>query len=79
MTWTVVRPITATRRVLSNHVLSWARFGGAHGGRVPLTFSDGGVHDMSCPLTFFSLGFAFGEVSKLKVMFVTFCVKSFSC
>ena len=28
--------------------------------------------------TFFSLGFVFGEVSKIKVMFVTFCVKSFS-
>jgi len=27
----------------------------------------------------FSLGFVFWEVSKRKVMFVTFCVKSFSC
>jgi len=31
------------------------------------------------PPTFFFLGFVFGEVSKIKVMFVTFCVKSFSC
>jgi len=28
---------------------------------------------------FFSFGFVFGEVSKIKVMFVTFCVKSFPC
>jgi len=43
------------------------------------TFSDG--RDIICyvPPTFFSLGFVFGEVSKTKVMFVTFCVKSFSC
>jgi len=34
---------------------------------------------MSCPPTFFSLRFVFGEVSKIKVTFVTFCVKSFSC
>jgi len=27
---------------------------------------------------FFTLGFAFGQVSKIKVMFVTFCVKNFS-
>jgi len=33
---------------------------------------------MPCPPTFFSLGFVFGELSKTKVMFVTFCVKSFS-
>ena len=32
---------------------------------------------MPCSPTCFSLGFAFGEVSKIKVMFVTFCVKSF--
>ena len=37
--------------------------------------------DIKCHVrpTFFSLGFVFGEVSKIKVMFVTFCVKSFSC
>jgi len=37
--------------------------------------------DIIChvPPTFFSLGFVFGEISKIKVMFVTFCVKSFSC
>jgi len=44
----------------------------------PPTFSDGG-HNMPCPPHIFSLGFVFGEVSKLKVMFVTFCVKSCSC
>jgi len=36
-------------------------------------------HNMPRYPTFFSLGFVFGEVSKIKVMFVTFCVKSFSC
>ena len=35
--------------------------------------------NMPCPPTFFSLGCVFGEVSKIKVMFVTFCVKSFLC
>jgi len=34
-------------------------------------------HNMPCPPTFFSLGFVFGEVSKIKVMFVTFCVEVF--
>jgi len=43
------------------------------------TFSDGGGHNMPYPPTFFSLGFVFGEVAKINVMFVTFCVKSFSC
>jgi len=54
---------------------SWAQFGG---GRVPPLFQTGG-HKMTCPPTFFSLGFVFGEVSKITVMFVTFCVKSRSC
>jgi len=31
------------------------------------------------PPTFFSLGFVYGEVSKIKLMLVTFCVKSFLC
>jgi len=56
----------------------WAQFGGGHGGRVPPTLSDGGDKLSHVPPTFFSLGFVFGEVSKIKVMFVTFCVKSFS-
>jgi len=56
----------------------WAQVGGGHGGRVPPLFQTGG-HNMPCPVTFFRLGFAFGEFSKMKVMFVTFCVKSFSC
>ena len=29
-------------------------------------------YNMPCPPTFFSLGFVFGEVSKIKVTFVTF-------
>jgi len=57
---------------------SWAPFGRGHGGRVLPTFSGGG-YNMLCALTFFSLGFVFGEVSKIKVMFVTFYVKNFSC
>jgi len=52
----------------------WVQFGG---GRVPPTFSDGGDIVCHVPPTFFSLGFVVGEVSKIKVMFVTFCVKSF--
>jgi len=48
-------------------------------GTCPSTFFRRG--DIICyvPPNFFSLGFVFGEVSKIKVMFVTFCVKSFSC
>ena len=45
----------------------------------PPLFQTGGGHNMPCPPTFFSLGFVFGEISKIEVMFVTFCVKSFSC
>jgi len=48
-------------------------------GDVSPHFSRRGGHNMPCPPTFFSLGSVFGEVSKIKVMFVTFCVKSFSC
>ena len=46
---------------------------------MPPTFSD--REDIIChvPPTFLSLGFVFGEVSEIKVMFVTFCVISFSC
>jgi len=32
---------------------------------------------MPLPPTFFSSGCVFGEVSKMKVMFITFCVKVF--
>jgi len=63
---------------LSRHPEPWAQFGGGHGGRVSPPFKTGG-HNMPCPPTFFSLGFVFAEVSKIKVMFVTFCEKSFSC
>jgi len=44
----------------------------------PPTFSDRGDIIYHAP-HFLFLGFVFGEVSKLKVMFVTFCAKSFSC
>jgi len=57
---------------------AWAQFGGGHGRRVPPLFRRGG-HNMPCPHTFFSLVFVFGEVSTIKVTFVTFCVKRFSC
>jgi len=46
-------------------------------GPVPPLFQVGG-YNMPCPPTFFSLGCVFGEVSKIKVMLVTFGVKSFS-
>ena len=36
-------------------------------------------HNMPCRPHIFRLGFVFGEVSKLNVTFITFCVKSFSC
>jgi len=35
-------------------VAPWAQFGGGQEGRVPLTFLDGGGHNMPCPPTFFS-------------------------
>jgi len=57
---------------------TWTQFGGWHGGRGPHFFRLV-VYNMPCPPTFSSLGFVFGEVSKTKLMFVTFCVKSFSC
>jgi len=43
-------------------------------GRVPLTFSG---RDIIChvPPTFFSVGFVFGEVAKIKVTFITFHVR----
>jgi len=47
-------------------------------GRVPQLFQVGRIKYAMSP-TFFSLGFVFGEVSKIKVMFVTFYVESFSC
>jgi len=55
----------------------WAQLCGGDGGRVPPLFQTGG-HNIPCPPTFFSLGFVIGEVSKVKVMFVTFYVKSFT-
>jgi len=56
----------------------WAQFGGGRGERMSPHFFRRGGHNMQCPPTFFSLGFVFGEVSKIKVIFVTFCVKRFS-
>jgi len=41
----------------------------------PPLFQTEGGHKMPCPPTFFSIGFVFGEVPKIKVMFVTSCVK----
>ena len=66
------------RLLLVHAAYTWAQFGGGHGGVSPSLFQTGG-HNMSCPPTLFSLGLVFGEVSKIKVMCVTFCVKSFSC
>ena len=51
--------------------LAWAQLGGGH---VPHFFRRGG-HNMLCPPTFFSLGFVFGEVTKIKMTFVTFHVR----
>ena len=48
-------------------------------GTCPPTFSDGGDKICHVPLHFSPLGFVFKEVSKIKVTFVTFGVKSFSC
>ena len=48
-------------------------------GTCPPHFLSREGHNMPCPPTFFSLGFVFAEVPQIKVMFVTFCVKSFTC
>jgi len=58
--------------------LSGAQFGGGHGERVPPTFLDGRIWYAMSP-HFYLLGLVFGEVSKLHVTFVMFCVKTFSC
>jgi len=60
------------------HLRPWAQFAGGHGGSAPHFFRRRG-QNMLCPPTFFSSGFVCGELSKIKVMFVTFCVMSFSC
>jgi len=84
--------LTAKKTVVSKQIIdafaatyccvaeTWAQFGGGHGGRVPPTFSYRGDIICHVPPTFFSLGFAFGEVSNIKVMkvmFVTFRMKRF--
>jgi len=54
----------------------WAQFGGGQKSRALPFFQTGNI---ICQAShFFSLGFVFEEVSKIKVMFVMFCVKSFS-
>jgi len=50
---------------------------GDTGDVLPHFFRRGG-HNMSSPPTFFALGFVFGEVSKIKVMFVTFLCEELS-
>jgi len=46
---------------------------------VPPTSLHGEGHNMPSFPHFFLLRFVFGEVSKLNVTFVTFCLKTFSC
>jgi len=58
--------------------LTWAHCGGGHGGRVPPLFQARG-HNMPCPTHFFLFRFCIWRGFKNKVLFVTFCVKSFSC
>jgi len=60
------------------HVALWAKLGRGHEGRVLQFFRRWG-YNVPCPPTLFFLSFVFGEISKTKVMFVTFCVKGFSC
>jgi len=48
-------------------------------GTCPLHIFRRGGYNMPCLLPLFLVGFVFGEVSKLIVTIVTFCVKSFSC
>ena len=59
-------------------LVAWAQFGGGHGDVSPPLFQMGG-HNMLCPPTFYFLAFVFREISKIKVLFVTFYVKRFSC
>jgi len=69
----VKRPSRATYSPCSEHVRNLV---GGTGDVSPSHFRRG---DIICHAPhFFLLGFAFGEVSKLNVTFVTFCVKSFS-
>jgi len=44
-------------------------------GTCPPTFLDGVGHNMPCTPHIFLLGFVFGEVAKLNVTFVMFCVE----
>jgi len=48
-------------------------------GTCPPTSLDGGGTQYAISPQRFLVEFVFGEVSKLNVTFVTFCVKSFSC
>jgi len=35
--------LRSTVGIITSYSYTWAQFGGGHGGRVPLTFSDGGT------------------------------------
>jgi len=54
-----------------------ASWWGRGGTCVPHLFRRG-AHNTPSPSTFLSLGFAFGEVSKMKVIFVTFLCEELS-
>jgi len=62
------------------YLSTWAQFDGDTGDVSSPLFQTGG-YNMICPPYFLLFRFCrlFGEASKTKVMFVTFCVKSFSC
>jgi len=61
----------------SGYLQTCAQLGGGHGGLVLSLFQTVWIQYAMSP-TFFFLPFSFGEVSKMKVTFVAFCVKSFS-
>ena len=61
--------------MLKSSTWPWAQFGGRC---IPPLFQTVG-YNTPCPPTFFFSRFVFGEVSKIKVTLVTFCVKTFSC
>ena len=55
------------------HAICWGTRG-----TCPPTFSDRGDIICHVPPTFLSLGFVFGEVSKIKVMFIAFLCEELS-
>jgi len=52
-------------------VAPWPSPAGGQWCPVPPWAQFGGGHNMPCPPTFLSTGFVYGEVPKIKVMFVT--------